>query len=105
MSKENVADYTPIPTFETQEPNGKDPAQEEESQLPASRRFRRTYFTRRDCIIVLIVVGLALAAIVVSLVFGLPALEAKRLAMANANSTESEELISNLTTTTIAPSS
>ncbi|XP_003746688.1 uncharacterized protein LOC100902513 isoform X2 [Galendromus occidentalis] len=64
-----------------------------------------TYFTRRDCIIVLIVVGLALAAIVVSLVFGLPALEAKRLAMANANSTESEELISNLTTTTIAPSS
>jgi len=47
---------------------------------------------------------LALAAIVVSLVFGLPALEAKRLAMANANITEEEELISNLTTT-IAPSS
>ncbi|OQR76676.1 hypothetical protein BIW11_07626 [Tropilaelaps mercedesae] len=47
---------------------------------PAQPSF---YLTCRDCVIVTVVVGMALAAIVVSLVLGLPALEAKRRELLN----------------------
>ncbi|XP_022647850.1 uncharacterized protein LOC111264848 [Varroa jacobsoni] len=97
MSRENVADYTQIPTFETSDQNGKDANADDSATQGAGntcRRYQKFYLTCRDCVIVAVVMGIALGAIIVSLVLGLPALEAKRRELLN------DTLVDQIETTT-----
>lgn len=86
-----MAEYQQVPTFETAEGPQQENGHKSNGDITArNSRFKRSHFTKRDCIIVGLTLALALAAIVVSLAFGIPALQAKKARYFNLTTDPSE---------------